>query len=65
LSGCVRRKPAVYGWPGRMRGEVSPVLVLAGVVAEGIFDPLAVDLVPAVDALGVDPVPLQNSMQGP
>jgi hypothetical protein len=48
-----------------MRGEVSPVLVLAGVVAEGIFDPLAVDLVPAVDALGVDPVPLQNSMQGP
>src|SRR5216684_804279 len=54
-SGCVRLKPAVYGWPGRMRGEVSPVLVLAVVVAEGIFDPLAVDLVPSVDALGVDP----------
>src|SRR5215831_18245438 len=36
LSGCVRPKPAVYGWPRRICGEVSSALLALLVLAEGI-----------------------------
>jgi hypothetical protein len=65
LSGYVRRGPAVYGWSRRIRGEVSPAILTLFVIAEGVFDELPVDLLPAVDALGVDPQEHLNTVPGP
>jgi hypothetical protein len=65
LSGCVRPGPAVYGWPGRIRGEVSPAPLVLVLAAEGVFDELPVDPVPAVDALGVHPQEHLHAVPGP
>jgi hypothetical protein len=44
-------------------GRSSPVL-LPVIVAEGFFDDFPLDLVPAVDALGVDPQKYFDAVPG-
>lgn len=69
MSGWIRLDPVVYGWPRRIRGEVSPAIpalfVVFFLIAEGVFDEPPVDLFPSVNALGVDPRQHLDAVPGP